>query len=411
MELVKASDLARLAGGQARELARRVSWFAERLARRRSMTLRAPWYGVPWSPVGLVWWRMARRELDTPAVPWVSAAPGKTSPGDIRPAPLTSRGPRDPAPSVGPAARPPAPAADAPRVPAPLHQARGGAGGRGPRAPHAAASSGPGVAAPGDAGRTSPRAAPAEVSDQGPGGQSRGAATPGLRAPHQESPAGLEAAQGSTFDVPNRLVYGPFRWLTEARRHARIHVGVDADRRARAAGARAVTVGRDIFFRAGAFEPQTVPGLALISHELTHVWQHARRGGPLRAATEARLVGELEREASTVERSVLRTLGMDTVRRGAALAAPAANVTPVAFHYTVARAETASRAAGRAARPAAAAAPGGGLLPLRAAEDHAVPVTAAEGTTADPVEVAAHVFRMLERRLQIDRERAGAGRG
>jgi hypothetical protein len=50
----------------------------------------------------------------------------------------------------------------------------------------------------------------------------------------------------------------------------RVHTDDAADRFAASVGARAVTAGRDIFFRAGAYEPGTPQGDELLSHELAH---------------------------------------------------------------------------------------------------------------------------------------------
>lgn len=56
----------------------------------------------------------------------------------------------------------------------------------------------------------------------------------------------------------------------------RVHTDAGADRLARDARARAFTTGRDIFFRAGAFEPASAGGARLLAHELTHTLQQAR---------------------------------------------------------------------------------------------------------------------------------------
>lgn len=64
----------------------------------------------------------------------------------------------------------------------------------------------------------------------------------------------------------------------------RIHDGPLADAAARAVGARAFTVGPQIVFRAGAYQPGSAAGGQLLAHELTHTLQqaHAPRGGALR---------------------------------------------------------------------------------------------------------------------------------
>jgi len=60
----------------------------------------------------------------------------------------------------------------------------------------------------------------------------------------------------------------------------RIHVDVHAADAARSLGARALTVGRDIYFGAGEFQPHTTAGRRLLTHELTHVAQQAVGGAP-----------------------------------------------------------------------------------------------------------------------------------
>lgn len=52
-----------------------------------------------------------------------------------------------------------------------------------------------------------------------------------------------------------------------------VHTGTDADQLSRQLGAKAFTVGSDIFFRDGAYSPHTHEGQHLLAHELTHVVQ------------------------------------------------------------------------------------------------------------------------------------------
>jgi len=58
----------------------------------------------------------------------------------------------------------------------------------------------------------------------------------------------------------------------------RVHTDVKAARSARAVGALAYTVGRDIVFGAGSFSPRTRSGRDLLAHELAHVVQQERFG-------------------------------------------------------------------------------------------------------------------------------------
>jgi len=58
----------------------------------------------------------------------------------------------------------------------------------------------------------------------------------------------------------------------------RVHTGPEAAASARALGAAAFTLGRDVVFAAGRYAPETASGRRLLGHELAHVVQQ-RRGG------------------------------------------------------------------------------------------------------------------------------------
>src|SRR4051812_21319754 len=53
----------------------------------------------------------------------------------------------------------------------------------------------------------------------------------------------------------------------------RLHTDDTADARARSLGTEAVTEGKDVYFRAGAYAPDTAEGQKIIGHELAHVVQ------------------------------------------------------------------------------------------------------------------------------------------
>lgn len=55
--------------------------------------------------------------------------------------------------------------------------------------------------------------------------------------------------------------------------HVRVHQDARANQLARSVQARAFTIGRDLFFRQGEFQPSSNGGRRLIAHELTHVLQ------------------------------------------------------------------------------------------------------------------------------------------
>jgi hypothetical protein len=59
----------------------------------------------------------------------------------------------------------------------------------------------------------------------------------------------------------------------------RIHDDAAASRSAEAINARAYTVGSDVVFREGTYQPDTADGQRVLAHELTHVVQ--QRSGPV----------------------------------------------------------------------------------------------------------------------------------
>jgi hypothetical protein len=77
---------------------------------------------------------------------------------------------------------------------------------------------------------------------------------------------------------------------------AMIHTGPAADELARSLNALAVTVAGDIFFRNGAYRPETEEGRMLLAHEMTHVAQHAEKRITKQTSTQA-----LEAEATGAE--------------------------------------------------------------------------------------------------------------
>ena len=77
---------------------------------------------------------------------------------------------------------------------------------------------------------------------------------------------------------------------------AMIHTGPYADEFARSLHALAFTVGSDIFFRNGAYKPETEEGRALLAHELKHVSQYEEN-----PSEDNRTKEELENEAISAE--------------------------------------------------------------------------------------------------------------
>ncbi|MCM2387474.1 eCIS core domain-containing protein [Streptomyces albipurpureus] len=88
-------------------------------------------------------------------------------------------------------------------------------------------------------------------------------------------------------------------WLGHDFSAVRIHSDRDAAALAEMVGADAVAVGKDIFFAAGAYRPETAQGLRLLAHELLHTVQVPDAPGRLRLGRQD---GTLSRPLDGVER-------------------------------------------------------------------------------------------------------------
>jgi len=85
----------------------------------------------------------------------------------------------------------------------------------------------------------------------------------------------------------------------------RVHTDERAAESAEAVNAHAYTVGQDVVFAPGKYQPSTEPGNALIAHELSHVLQQESVSGqPAKAISDP--ADSSEREADAVAGSVLR---------------------------------------------------------------------------------------------------------
>lgn len=78
-----------------------------------------------------------------------------------------------------------------------------------------------------------------------------------------------------------------------------VHLGRYADEYTRSLNALAITIGVDIFFRNGAYRPETEEGRKILAHELTHVAQNKEC-----KPDDNRTREELEREAEAAEKQV-----------------------------------------------------------------------------------------------------------
>jgi hypothetical protein len=195
-----------------------------------------------------------------------------------------------------------------------------------------------------------------------------------------------------------------FEWLQAASRMARVLDDAGADRVARSHGAEAVTLGHEIFFRSGRLDPGSPRGLALLAHELTHVWQQARPGGIRDAAEAHRHEAALEHEATRIERAVAAATGSADGTLAAARTGQRGTPAPLAPVLTLAGAAPVERA------PRGAPIRTQGPPVLRAAEGRPVEAGSTEAGGPDVEELTAEVYRRLLRRMRIDQERLGLRR-
>jgi hypothetical protein len=125
---------------------------------------------------------------------------------------------------------------------------------------------------------------------------------------HPELEAAIQRARGSGRPLARDLQGQMAGGLGCVSSGVRVHIGPEADRLSCRLGAQAFTIGSDIFFRRGAYDPASVPGRELIAHELVHVVQQAagRVGATGRGMTVRPADDALEREADALARHLLR---------------------------------------------------------------------------------------------------------
>jgi hypothetical protein len=119
---------------------------------------------------------------------------------------------------------------------------------------------------------------------------------------HPDVEAAIGSARGSR--AVDRTVAGRVgSALGDSLSDVRVHTDSSAAALARSVSARAFTVGSDIFFGRGEYQPASAEGRELLAHELVHVIQQrgAPRNGPL---TVSQPGDALEREAEDVARDI-----------------------------------------------------------------------------------------------------------
>lgn len=97
----------------------------------------------------------------------------------------------------------------------------------------------------------------------------------------------------------------------------RVHTGSESHQLNEQLNAKAFTTGSDIFFREGAYNPQSSSGQELIAHELTHVVQQSSGAvGGGGAGMKVNAPGDrFEQEADAVSKSVTSSAAAPSVQR------------------------------------------------------------------------------------------------
>jgi outer membrane protein OmpA-like peptidoglycan-associated protein len=165
-----------------------------------------------------------------------------------------------------------------------------------------------------------------------------------------------------------------------------VHTGPDSNEAARELGAQAFTVGQDIHFGAGHYQPGTPEGDNLIAHELAHTIQQRGADGEPQARLEVSSPGDpAEREADRVATAAAPVTGGCACAGacGCGATTPAAPVERV--QSTVARRVIQRRTEGEAAPPVDAT---GGAAAGAAAGATAGAAAGAAAGCADPAEQA-----------------------
>jgi hypothetical protein len=120
---------------------------------------------------------------------------------------------------------------------------------------------------------------------------------------HPDVEAAIAAASGAGHAAEPAVSARVGAAVGDSLSDVRIHADAAAAALARSVSARAFTVGSDIFFAPGEYQPATPGGRELLAHELVHVVQ--QRGAPASGPLTVSQPGDaLEREAEDVARKI-----------------------------------------------------------------------------------------------------------
>ncbi len=120
---------------------------------------------------------------------------------------------------------------------------------------------------------------------------------------HPDVEAAIAASRGGGRRLDGGIATQLEGALGDSMQDVRVHTDPQAQALTRAVSARAFTVGNDIFFSPGEYNPSSAAGAELIAHEAAHVVQQrgAAQSGPL---TVSQPGDAMEREAEAVARDI-----------------------------------------------------------------------------------------------------------
>ncbi len=118
---------------------------------------------------------------------------------------------------------------------------------------------------------------------------------------HPDVTAAIARRRGSGMPLDEQTRASFEKSLGHEFGHVRVHTGNEPDAMARSVDARAFTLGHDVYFAAGEFQPASSEGRRLLGHELAHVVQ--QEGAPTTGPVRVSKPGEpLEQEADAASR-------------------------------------------------------------------------------------------------------------
>ena len=176
------------------------------------------------------------------------------------------------------------------------------------------------------ADRPAPESTPAPRADRGWGDAPRARKRPWYEAPgwvnYFHHHASRVASLGPSSPLPPRVVARYGALYDHDFSAVRVRREPEAQRAAEQLNARAFTVGHDVAFARGQYDPDSPRGQHLIAHELAHVVQQARGGGA--PAPDGDAAGE--RAAAHAAHAALS--GMRVAVGGATAVGPAREAVP-----------------------------------------------------------------------------------